>query len=132
MGRAALACFPAAFLWAVLLPADLAASTGSGIVREIFRRYLEAGSGWVLMEDLNRRRDVRSKLRAARNGLKSGGNSFFRGALCALLSNPIYIGEFRHKGVRHSGLHEPIVERELWYKTQLLLRSQAVGASSAT
>jgi site-specific DNA recombinase len=50
-----------------------------------------------------------------------------------LLSNPIYIGEIRHKGVRHPGLHEPIVERELWEKTQLLLRSQAVrGASRAT
>jgi len=49
-----------------------------------------------------------------------------------LLSNPIYIGEIRHKGVRHTGLHEPIVDRELWDKTQLLLRSQAVrGASRA-
>ena len=39
----------------------------------------------------------------------------------------------RHKGVRHPGLHEPIVDRELWEKTQLLLRSQAVrGASRAT
>ena len=43
-----------------------------------------------------------------------------------LLSNPIYIGEIRHKGVRHPGLHEPIVDRELWDKTQLLLRSHAV------
>jgi site-specific DNA recombinase len=50
-----------------------------------------------------------------------------------LLSNPIYIGEIRHKGVHHPGLHEPIVDRELWEKTQRLLRSQAVrGASRAT
>jgi hypothetical protein len=39
--------------------------------------------------------------------------------------NPIYIGEIRHKGVRHPGLHEPIVDRELWDSTQLLLRSRA-------
>ena len=39
---------------------------------------------------------------------------------------PIYIGEIRHKDVRHPGLHEPIVDRELWEKTQLLLRSHAV------
>src|SRR6202795_2808590 len=84
------------------------------------------------MEELNRR-SVRSKVRVARNGKPSGGNSFFRGALYVLLSNPIYIGEIRHKGVRHPGLHEPIVDRELWDKTQLLLRSQAVrGTSRAT
>ena len=58
---------------------------------------------------------------------QSGGNSFFRGALYELLSNPIYIGVIRHKGVRHPGLHQPIVDRELWDATQLLLRSHAVG-----
>jgi site-specific DNA recombinase len=91
-------------------------------VREIFRRYLELGSVRLLMEDLNRR-GIRSKVRVARNGKRSGGNLFFRGALYSLLSNPIYIGEIRHKDVHHSGLHESIVDRELWDATQLLLRS---------
>ena len=95
-------------------------------VREIFRRYLELGSVRLLMEDLNRR-GIRSKVRVAKNGKRSGGNPFFRGALYELLSNPIYIGEIRHKGVRHPGLHQPIVDRELWDATQLLLRSHAVG-----
>jgi site-specific DNA recombinase len=81
-------------------------------VREIFRRYLELGSVRLLMEDLNRR-GVRSKVRVAKNGKRSGGNSFFRGALYSVLSNPIYIGEIRRKGARHLGLHEPIVDREL-------------------
>ena len=83
------------------------------------------------MEELNRR-GIRSKVRVAKNGKTSGGNSFFRGALYVLLSNPIYIGEIRHKGVRHPGLHEPIVDRELWEKTQRLLRSQAVRGGSRT
>src|SRR5260370_27376615 len=77
------------------------------------------------MEDLNRR-GIRSKVRVAKNGKQSGGNPFFRGALYSLLSNPIYIGEIRHKGVSHTSLHQPIVERELWDATQLLLRSHAV------
>jgi hypothetical protein len=55
---------------------------------------------------------------------------FFRGALYELLSNPIYIGAIRHRGIRHPGLHEPIVNRELWDKTQLLLRSHAVRRAS--
>jgi site-specific DNA recombinase len=93
-------------------------------VREIFRRYLELGSVRLLMGDLNRR-GIRSKVRVAKNGNRSGGNPFFRGALYELLSNPIYVGEIRHKGIRHPGLHEPIVDRELWDKTQFLLRSRS-------
>src|SRR5208282_1989790 len=54
-------------------------------VLAIFRRYLDLGSVRLLMEDLNRR-GIRSKVRAARNGRKSGGNPFFRGALYVLLS----------------------------------------------
>jgi site-specific DNA recombinase len=94
----------------------------AGTVREIFQRYLELGSVRLLMEDLNRR-GIRSKVRVARNGKRSGGNLFFRGALYELLSNPIYIGEIRHKSVNHPGLHEPIVDRELWDSAQLLWRS---------
>ena len=94
-------------------------------VREIFGRYGELGSVRLLMEDLNRR-GIRSKVRVAKNGRKSGGNSFFRGALYQLLSNPVYVGEVRHKGISHLGLHRPIVDRELWEKTQLLLRSHGV------
>jgi site-specific DNA recombinase len=100
-------------------------------VREIFRRYLELGCVRLMMEELNRR-GIRSKVRVAKSGKTSGGNSFSRGALYVLLSNPIYIGEIRHKGVRHPGLHEPIMDRALWEKTQLLLRSQAVRRGSRT
>src|SRR6267154_6429240 len=78
------------------------------------------------MEDLNHR-GIRSKVRVAKNGKQSGGNPFFRGALYELLSNPIYIGEIRHKAVHHPGLHESILDRELWDAMQLLRRSHAVG-----
>jgi DNA invertase Pin-like site-specific DNA recombinase len=98
-------------------------------VLEIFSRYLELGSVRLLMDDLNRR-GIRSKVRIAKNGRKSGGNPFSRGALYVLLSNPIYVGEIRHKGVLHPGLHESIVDRRLWEKTQRLLRSQAVRSAS--
>jgi DNA invertase Pin-like site-specific DNA recombinase len=53
-------------------------------VREIFQQYLKLGSVRLLMEYLNRR-GIRSKLRLAKNGKKSGGNPFFRGALYELL-----------------------------------------------
>jgi len=56
------------------------------------------------MEALNRC-DILSKLRVAKNGKRSGENPFFRGALYELLSNPIYVGEIRHKRARHPRLH---------------------------
>ena len=45
---------------------------------------------------------------------RSGGKAFSRGALYELLSNPVYIGEIRHRKARHPGQHAPIMERELW------------------
>jgi len=94
------------------------------IVREIYQRYLELGSVRLLQSDLDRRGIV-SKVRVSKKGVKSGGHSFLRGALYELLSNPIYIGEIRHRKERHPGQHEPILERELWEKAQEHLRNHA-------
>ena len=93
-------------------------------VRQIYERYLELGSVRLLKQDLDRR-GVRSKVRVSIKGLKSGGRSFSRGALYELLANPIYIGEIRHKRERHLGLHDAILERELWETVQHQLREQA-------
>jgi hypothetical protein len=38
--------------------------------------------------------------------------------LAGELSNPIYVGEIRHKDLCHPGQHEPILDRELWERTQ--------------
>jgi site-specific DNA recombinase len=94
-------------------------------VKHIFRRYCELGSVRLLKEDLDRD-GLRSKLRIARNGSRSGEKSFSRGALYTLLRNPIYVGEIRHKGARYPGQHHPIVERSIWDKTQELLRLHTV------
>ena len=96
--------------------------TEAATVRRIFDRYLELGSVRLLKEELDRD-GIRSKRRVAGNGLESGGQSFSRGALYTLLSNPIYIGEIRHKGVCHPGSHSPVVERATWDKTAGLLRA---------
>ena len=63
-----------------------------------------------------------------RQGTESsrGGKPFSRGALYHLLSNPIYLGEIRHKNERHPGQHEAIVSRELWERVQERLRDRAV------
>jgi hypothetical protein len=82
------------------------------VVRQIFRRYLELGCVRLLKEELDRR-GVVSKSRSSANGPRQKGYSFSRGALYVVLSNPLYIGEVRHRGVRHPGQHQPIIDRDL-------------------
>jgi hypothetical protein len=98
--------------------------TEAATVRQIFERYLEFGSVRLLKEDLDRRGIV-SKIRMSKSGTRSGGRCFSRGALYKLLTNPIYIGEIRHRKERHPGQHEPIVDRGLWETTQRQLCDHA-------
>ncbi len=93
-------------------------------VRQIYHHYLEVGSVPKLKKDLDRD-GVVSKIRVSRKGIRSGGRSFSRGALYELLSNPIYIGEIRHKQERHPGQHEAILEREIWQRVQQRLLNRA-------
>src|SRR5207244_5195030 len=95
----------------------------------IFRRYQELGCVRLLKEDLDRR-GVVSKRRTAKTGIASGGHSFSRGALYALLSNPIYVGEIRHKKLRHAGQHQAIVDRAVWERTQQQLQEHRVRDKS--
>src|SRR5580700_8030130 len=96
----------------------------ASIVKLIYQRYLELG--WVrLLKDNLDRRGIISKVRVSRKGIASGGRSFSRGALYELLSNPIYIGEIRHRQERHRGQHEPILERDFWETVQARLSDHA-------
>ena len=100
-------------------------------VRQIFQRYCELGSVRLLKDELDRY-GIRSKHRIAKNGAESGGQSFSRDALYTLLGNPIYVGEVRHKGTRHPGQHQPIVERAVWDKTDELLHAHAARPRGKT
>jgi site-specific DNA recombinase len=94
-------------------------------VREIFRCYQELGSVRLLKQELDRR-GLQSKVRTAKNGVRSGGHSFYRGALYTVFRNPIYIGQIRLEGVCHPGEHEAIIERDVWEKAQTLLSAHRV------
>ena len=97
------------------------------IVRGIFERYLEFASVRLLAKDL-RQRGIVSSAKVSKNGNAQGGKQFSSGALYHLLSNPIYLGEIRHKHDRHPGLHEEIVSRKLWARVQQRLRDQGKRA----
>jgi site-specific DNA recombinase len=99
-------------------------ATEAALVKEIYTHYLELASIRLLKQELDRRGIV-SKVRLSKRGKQSGGQPFSRGALHELLSNPIYVGEIRHRKERHPGQHSAIIERESWERVQLLLSQRA-------
>jgi len=97
----------------------------AGIVRDIFERYLKLGSVRFLANEL-RGGGIVSDARVSKKGNASGGKEFSRGALYYLLSNPVYLGEIRHRRDRYPGQHEAIISRELWDQVQQRLQNRGV------
>ncbi len=66
-----------------------------------------------------------------KTGRPYGGRSFVRGQIYRLLSNPIYLGEIAHKGVRYDGQHKAIIERALWEAVQAKITTTPTSVMSA-
>jgi site-specific DNA recombinase len=96
------------------------------LVNYVYRQYLELGSVSRLKANLDRE-GIKSKERISVKGVRSGGVSFFPGALYLILQNRIYLGEIRHRDQSYSGQHEAIVPRDLWDQVQAKLRSDNQG-----
>jgi site-specific DNA recombinase len=94
------------------------------IIKHIFERYLKLGDVRALRNDLEARGFV-SVVKVSKKGNRRGGKPFSRGALYHLLSNPIYIGEIRHKSDRHPGQHAAAISRVLWDRVQERLQNQS-------
>ena len=69
-------------------------------------------------------RGYRRKVRRTAAGDKVGGNPISLTSLHHILQNPVYIGEVTYRGERFPGLHEPIVERQLWDQAQAVLKER--------
>lgn len=69
-------------------------------------------------------RGFRRKVWKSANGLVRGGRPIAISTLHHVLGNPVYIGEVTHRGKRYPGIHEPIIERVLWEKAQLVLEER--------
>tara|TARA_R110001606_G_scaffold314556_5_gene461319 strand:- start:66 stop:1646 length:1581 start_codon:yes stop_codon:yes gene_type:complete len=94
------------------------------VVKQIFKTYLEVRSVHALERVLNER-GIISKLRVTNKGKTLGGQPFSRGALFYLLRNQTYRGMLNHKNKVHVGLHEAIVDAELFDNVQKLLNSNS-------
>src|SRR5258708_4982684 len=85
----------------------------AGLVRLIFRRYLELDSVNELLRDL-KERNIRTRTKLLSTGATRGGIPFGRGALYYVLSNHFYLGEVKYKNEILPGEQPPIMDRELF------------------
>jgi site-specific DNA recombinase len=99
----------------------------AGIVRSLFRRYLETGSVVRLQQQLDAD-GVRIPIRFDGTGRSTGGGLVSRGHIYKILSNPIYVGRIAHKGQVHEGQQPPIVTQDLWDEVRQSLRDH-LGAA---
>ena len=50
------------------------------------------------------------------------GKPVEKGYLYRIITNPVYVGEARHKGTSYPGEHKAIVDRKLWDRVQAILK----------
>jgi site-specific DNA recombinase len=80
-------------------------------VRWIFARFIEIGSGTVLLREV-----------AARGITKKRGRAVDKQYLYRILHNRVYIGEAVHKGEAWPGEHAAIVDADTWAKVHTILQ----------
>jgi site-specific DNA recombinase len=95
-------------------------------VRTIFQLYLELSTVRALRDEL-KRRGIVTKRRVDRNGRATGGKPFSRGNLHEFLANPLYVGRIRHRDKIYGGLHDAIIEPEIWEAVQSQLAGNGPG-----
>ena len=93
------------------------------VIRSLYDRYCALGSVARLSEELDRA-DSRIPLRVDVKGKQTGGSRLSRGHLFAILSNPIYAGQIRHKGRVHAGQHTLIIDPIIWDEIQASLKGR--------
>jgi DNA invertase Pin-like site-specific DNA recombinase len=89
-------------------------------VRTIFDLFLKLKNVQRVQTELVRLK-LTTKPYATPRGRAVGGLSFARGHLYKILSNPLYIGEIEHRGVRYPGQHPPLIDAATWDAVQAQL-----------
>ncbi|KZY45021.1 resolvase, partial [Roseovarius sp. HI0049] len=79
-------------------------------VRHIFQRFTELGSGTLLAKELEGT-DITTKK----------GKPIDKKQLYRMLNNRHYLGEIVHKDESYPGLHEAIIQQDLWDKVHTIL-----------
>ena len=91
-------------------------------VRKIFDTYLKLGSARDTAEELTQAGYCKRIRTSRRSGIHYGGGRLTPGYVYSMLNNPIYIGCVRHYEKVYPGEHEAIISKDIWDKTQSLLK----------
>ena len=91
------------------------------IVVTLFSRFAAGETLTALCNELN----------ADGPGPPHGGTAWRRTTVHELLSNPVFLGEFRHRGDVLRGTHEPLIELDLWERVQARLHLHAGNSGRA-
>ena len=102
------------------------------LIRHIFQRFTELGSGTTLVEELNRDGHRTKTWTSSSTGTLHDGRKFDKGVLYRLLSNRVYLGQAVHKGVAHPGEHDAIIDQSLWGKVHAILARNPRQRANAT
>jgi site-specific DNA recombinase len=94
--------------------------TEAETVRTIFDLFLKLKNVREVQAELSRLK-LLTKPYTVQRGRATGSLPFARGHLYKILSNPLYIGEIEHKGVRHPGQHPALISRDTWDVVQAQL-----------
>ena len=86
-------------------------------VREIFNLYIKHGSLLPVVEELVTRGWINKPWRT-KAGEPVGGRAFDKCSLYSLLTNPLYVGQVKHKEHVYAGEHEAIVDTEVFQRVQ--------------
>ncbi|MFO0903725.1 MAG: recombinase family protein [Pirellulales bacterium] len=100
-------------------------------VREIFRLYLERKSLLDVVRELDKR-GWQTKSWTTRKSTTRGGRPFNKKSLYDLLTNVAYIGMIRYKDEVHGGEQTPIVDKQVFADTQVLLKRNGRSGGRAT
>ena len=90
------------------------------LVRHIFQRFVELGSGTALVKEL-RLDGATSKAWTTQGGNIRPGKPIDKGLLYKLLNNRTYLGELRHKDQWYPGEHPALVDQALWDQVHAIL-----------
>mgnify|MGYP000165704635 FL=1 len=91
------------------------------VVKLIFEKYLEIGTVPELVTYL-KENNIHTR----------SGKNFYKGHLYKILQNKTYIGKIVHKNNVYDGLHDPIINFDIFNKTQQLLTKNALIRKNST
>ncbi|MBB1490611.1 MULTISPECIES: recombinase family protein [unclassified Paracoccus (in: a-proteobacteria)] len=103
-------------------------------VQRLFNLYEETGC-LTALTDQAKALGMCTKARRNRMDEEVGQRPFGRGQLYYLLTNPVYIGRVRHRGMDHPDRHPPIIGAKQWQRVQERagrMRGQETAEGSAS